>query len=714
MQAVSICPGDDHGNVESSSSISRTINIASVRAASLRTCGLRAAARAASSRGMSFSPQTSFSPTMSRVSSTNLSYTNSQEPGEESQKNASAMVEKLIDLNAGLLWQTPETSTAAAEQSCVKGAQSIKGLQWLARSADMKNQQGKLGIFDWNDSQTDDAEKDVSTISGQSKKCEHINGQREDCQATMSDMAIVKDLSITLYMAGGVCSKEQGSLECHSICARSALKEGSKVFEVSLSNSRKMAGVEHMMENELRDVDANVDREEAEFMDISANTQVALEAMDIMRHGALSSPCDRRETYPAFDIGNDTQSALDAMDILKSGREPYLVSSEGERQEDTEGSRHQKLEQVVQMNEYSLPIPEGKKRGSPSRSPTYSKPVDKEEFSTGASKTTKQVGKTPPLKPSDPALFINKRFLLDFSSAMVPRRKRSRLSFPRVSLNENIDALGWQKSGPPLYDLHQEADKQGKAKERQSLLLTSNCVELPVLTESTNGRGIKRERSTKPDWDMLLQQSRKRRKCEPRSVFVLFSHSLSDSAIKHQKKMLKKLGGHVASSAANATHFVADSFVRSKNMLEIMAAGKLVVTTNWLEGCSQAEYFVEEESYILKDAQKEREWGFCMHSSLATSRRRPLLKGMKVVVSPNTVPDFTAMKGIIESAGGQVLQKPSVHEIVSIAFVVASEEDHDFCAEYIRKGHTIYSTELILHGVVVQSLDLLRNRLFVG
>ncbi|KAI5070188.1 hypothetical protein GOP47_0014531 [Adiantum capillus-veneris] len=312
-----------------------------------------------------------------------------------------------------------------------------------------------------------------------------------------------------------------------------------------------------------------------------------------------------------------------------------------------------------------------------------------------------------------------KRFLLDFSSAMVPRRKRSRICSPRVSFNENIEALGWQKSGPRLSEPHQEPDKQDKAEGRKNILWPGNSTELPVLSESTNGRRTKRDSSTRRDCHILLDQSRKRRKCESRSIFVLFSHSLSEAIIKQQKKILRKLGGHVAVSAAKATHFVADSFVRSKNMLEIMAAGNSVVTTNWLEGCSQAQYFVDEESYILKDAQKEKEWGFCMYSSLASSRRRPLLKGLKVVVSPRTVPDFTAMKAIIESAGGQVLQNLSIShhskpdDVAPVSFVLANKEDFDFCAEYIRQGCRIYSTELILHGIVTQSLDLSRNRLFV-
>mgnify|MGYP002775737284 FL=1 len=61
-------------------------------------------------------------------------------------------------------------------------------------------------------------------------------------------------------------------------------------------------------------------------------------------------------------------------------------------------------------------------------------------------------------------------------------------------------------------------------------------------------------------------------------------------------------------------------------MLESIASGKNIVTTLWLEGCNLAHYFVDEKNYILRDLKKEKELGFCMHSSLAASRQKPLLE----------------------------------------------------------------------------------------
>lgn len=75
-----------------------------------------------------------------------------------------------------------------------------------------------------------------------------------------------------------------------------------------------------------------------------------------------------------------------------------------------------------------------------------------------------------------------------------------------------------------------------------------------------------------------------------------------------------------------ATHFVADKFTRTQNMLEIMALGKLVVTHLWLENCGQAHCFIDEKNYILRDVKKEKEMGFNMPASLARAKQQPLLK----------------------------------------------------------------------------------------
>lgn len=82
----------------------------------------------------------------------------------------------------------------------------------------------------------------------------------------------------------------------------------------------------------------------------------------------------------------------------------------------------------------------------------------------------------------------------------------------------------------------------------------------------------------------------------------------------------------MASSIADATHFIANQFVRTRNMVEAIAFGKPVVTHLWIESCGQASCFIDERNYILRDVKKEKELGFSMPVSLAHAIQHPLLK----------------------------------------------------------------------------------------
>lgn len=90
-------------------------------------------------------------------------------------------------------------------------------------------------------------------------------------------------------------------------------------------------------------------------------------------------------------------------------------------------------------------------------------------------------------------------------------------------------------------------------------------------------------------------------------------------------QILARLGVSVVTSILDATHFIADKFVRTRNMLEAIASGKPVVTHLWIDSCGQTNCLIDEKNYILRDAKKEKEFGFSMPVSLALATRHPLL-----------------------------------------------------------------------------------------
>ncbi|CAL5183807.1 unnamed protein product [Lathyrus oleraceus] len=219
----------------------------------------------------------------------------------------------------------------------------------------------------------------------------------------------------------------------------------------------------------------------------------------------------------------------------------------------------------------------------------------------------------------------------------------------------------------------------------------------------------------RPELITPSKDSRKRK--DMADVRILYSHHLDGDIIKHQKKILARLGVFVASSIADATHFITDQFVRTRNMLEAIAFGKPVVTHLWIESCGQANCFIDERNYILRDDKKEKEFGFSMPVSLARATQHPLLEGRRVFVTSNIKPSKEIISSLVTAVHGQAVERVGRsamkdHKIPDDLLILSCEEDYASCVPFLEKGAMVYSSELLLNGIVTQKLEYERHRLF--
>ncbi|XP_073009452.1 uncharacterized protein [Typha latifolia] len=208
-----------------------------------------------------------------------------------------------------------------------------------------------------------------------------------------------------------------------------------------------------------------------------------------------------------------------------------------------------------------------------------------------------------------------------------------------------------------------------------------------------------------------------RRRKDMTNSRVLFSRHLDEDVVKQQKKILARLGVPVASSISDATHFVADKFVRTGNMLEAMALGKPVVNTMWLESCGQASCFIDERNYILRDVKKEKEIRFSMPISLASACQCPLLQGKRVFITQNVKPSRELIGSLIKASAGQPMERVgrSVLKETKVPddlLVISCEEDYAICVPLLERGAGVFSSEFLLNGIVIQKLEYERHRLF--
>ncbi|GLT42016.1 hypothetical protein SLA2020_160400 [Shorea laevis] len=235
------------------------------------------------------------------------------------------------------------------------------------------------------------------------------------------------------------------------------------------------------------------------------------------------------------------------------------------------------------------------------------------------------------------------------------------------------------------------------------------------LSRSSLMKEIRSLSPSAPEYISPLKDLRKRR--DLAHVRIVFSHHLDDDIIKQQRKILARLGISEVSSVVDATHFVTDKFVRTRNMLEAIASGKPVVTHLWLESVGQVNIHIDEETYILRDIKKEKEFGFCMPVSLARAWKNPLLEGRRVFITPNTKPGKEIISSLVKTVCGQAVERigRSVLKDDNMSddlLVLSCEEDYTICVPFLDKGTAVYSSELLLNGIVTQRLEYERHRLF--
>ncbi|KAE9594626.1 hypothetical protein Lal_00037453 [Lupinus albus] len=265
----------------------------------------------------------------------------------------------------------------------------------------------------------------------------------------------------------------------------------------------------------------------------------------------------------------------------------------------------------------------------------------------------------------------------------------------------------------PVNDASPVCMGDGYYKQSCNRNVTSSCLLRVFRTELR--RELLSLSAIKPELTTPSKDSRKRR--DMTDVRILYSHHLDEDIVKHQKKVLSRLGVSVASSIADATHFIADQFVRTRNMLEAIAYGKPVVTHLWIESCGQASCFIDERNYILRDAKKEKEIGFSMPVSLARASQHPLLEGRKVLITPNAKPSKEIISSLVKAVQGQAVERIGRsalkdHKVPDDLLILSCEQDYSSCVPFLEKGAVVCTSELLLNGIVTQKLEYERHRLF--
>ncbi|XP_044280815.1 PAX-interacting protein 1 isoform X2 [Varanus komodoensis] len=204
------------------------------------------------------------------------------------------------------------------------------------------------------------------------------------------------------------------------------------------------------------------------------------------------------------------------------------------------------------------------------------------------------------------------------------------------------------------------------------------------------------------------------KKLTPELTPVVLFTGFEPTQVHQYIKKLYILGGEVAESAQKCTHLIASKVTRTVKFLTAISVVKHIVTPEWLEECFKCQKFIEEQSYILRDAEAEVLFCFSLEESLKRAQVAPLFKGKYFYITPGICPSLSTMKSIVECAGGKVLSKqPSIRKLMehkqnkslSEIILISCENDLHLCREYFARGIDVHNAEFVLTGVLTQTLD---------
>ncbi|CAH1423881.1 unnamed protein product [Lactuca virosa] len=633
-----------------------------------------------------------------------LNYLDSQEPGEASQQNALDFVDNFLKVNIECS-DKPDTNKSSERKS--KPVLSAKGIQTLAKSSNLINAVGEIEIFEWDNTREDEA-------GG-----EFIKRKREALFAYGG-----RKLKSSSFSKGGRKLEEsKGKKQMHSRAIVSGL--ASSDSKLVLTN-RKLTGVQ-------------------ETTDVRFDTQMAAEAMEDLSFGLHTTGDDSTKEG---ENGNNMQKGSH-----KSHKAPPLTNGVRTRQSKLKRSDENEREthDTVTLKEPKRAKSAAKKNvssdiGKRGKLTLKRKEVDTEE---GQLTSVDQIPvKKHCIQTVIPVARRTRQSMRDYKSEKVkdasnnlteeinifhPKGKRTSRKLSSVSRSTRSKAAILNEEGkesPGVEGSERETiepiattcttpvNHATPLKESSPICMGDEYLKQSWKKSSLRSSIIQEPDSLTPtrvEFTSPMKDLRKRRDLS--MIHVLFSRHLDADIVKQQKKILSRIHASEACSMSEATHFIADEFTRTRNMLEAIALGKPVVTHLWLESCRQSHSHIHEKNFILRDFKKETELGFNLPSSLTRARKHPLFKGHRVLITPNTKPGKEILASLVKAVGGVVVERLGRTAVkddkVPEGLILSCEEDYALCLPFLEKGAAVYSSELLLNGIVTQRLEYERHRLFL-
>ena len=221
----------------------------------------------------------------------------------------------------------------------------------------------------------------------------------------------------------------------------------------------------------------------------------------------------------------------------------------------------------------------------------------------------------------------------------------------------------------------------------------SGLKKAPQLTSPTSFSSSSTPTSSSPTLP-LAHSTRHTTATSPTLLFTGIEPDVFVAAI-HQ------LGGSMTNSPSLASHLISDKVRRTGKFLAAYPRVPYIVGQSFLDASARMGRWADAQLHALVDEEAEERWGFRLKTRVIGVQ---CFEGWKVYATPHVKPEREAMRGMVEAAGGRLMEEqPAMAEVRVL--VVGCEEDEEECLELSKRGYTVYDKEAVLCAVLRQKLE---------
>jgi hypothetical protein len=109
--------------------------------------------------------------------------------------------------------------------------------------------------------------------------------------------------------------------------------------------------------------------------------------------------------------------------------------------------------------------------------------------------------------------------------------------------------------------------------------------------------------------------------------------------------------------ASKATHLAAPHIVRTQKFVTALAYAPMVLSTNFIDSCLEADKLLNPEDFLLDDKDNEKKLGVSLKLSRerAKENQNNLLQGLSIYCVESIHGGFETFKAIVEANGGRCM-----------------------------------------------------------